>query len=122
MAARYYEIKGLAEYTAKRITEDKEEWKDFLRTASRLYRYPFREQMLIYAQRPNATAFASFDTWSQKMNCRINKGAEGIALIDEDSAYNRLKYVFDIKDITPSSVASILPRQWKLEKKIIRWS
>ncbi|MCR4908857.1 MAG: DEAD/DEAH box helicase family protein, partial [Lachnospiraceae bacterium] len=117
MAARYHEIKGLAEFTAKRITEDKEEWKDFLRTAARLYRYPFRDLMLIFAQRPNATACASFDTWSRKMNCWINRGAEGIALIDEDSSYNRLKYVFDVKDVTPSRVVGMIPKQWELKER-----
>ena len=63
MARRYYEIKGLAEYTAKTIVSDEEQWKKFLHTAGHMYKYPFREQMLIYAQRPDATACASLELW-----------------------------------------------------------
>ena len=69
----------------------------YLTTAARLYKYPFREQLLIYAQRPDATACASIELWNERMHCWVNKGAKGIALLDEDDAHGkRLKYVFDV--------------------------
>lgn len=117
MAERYHDIKALADYTAKRITENEREWKAFLRTAANIYRYPFNEQMLIYAQRPDATACASFEAWNEKMNCWINRGAKGIALIDEDAPYNRLKYVFDVRDVNPTRFIGRLPKLWKMDKK-----
>ena len=93
MARRYHEIKGLAEYTAKNIVSDEQEWKKFLESAGRMYKYPFKEQMLIYAQRPDATACASLELWNEKMNCWVNKGAQGIALIDEEGVHRSgLKY------------------------------
>ena len=100
MARRYHEIKGLAEFTAKTIVSDEEQWKKFLHTAGHMYKYPFKEQMLIYAQRPDATACASLELWNEKMNCWVNKGAQGIALIDEEGVHRSgLKYVFDVKDV-----------------------
>ena len=69
MASKYELITGLAEVTAKRIASDREEWTKYLKTATRLYHYPFREQMIIYAQRPDATAVASMETWNNPMNC-----------------------------------------------------
>ena len=100
MARRYHEIKGLAEFTAKMIVSSEEDWKKFLHTAGHMYKYPFKEQMLIYAQRPDATACASLELWNEKMNCWVNKGAQGIALIDEEGVHRSgLKYVFDVKDV-----------------------
>ena len=81
MARRYNEIKGLAEFTARMIVSSKEDWKKFLHTARHMYKYPFKEQMLIYAQRPDATACASLELWNEKMNCWVNKGAQGIATL-----------------------------------------
>ena len=103
MARQYHEIKVLAEYTAKTIVSDEQEWKKFLHTAGHMYKYPFREQMLIYAQRPDATACASLELWNEKMNCWVKKGAQGIALIDEEGIHRSgLKYVFDVKDVVTS--------------------
>ena len=87
MARKYHEIKGLAEFTAKRIVDSDREWMKFLDSAAQMYKYPFKEQMLIYAQRPDATACASLELWNEKMNCWVNKGAKGIALIDEDGVH-----------------------------------
>lgn len=95
MAGKYHYISALAEMTAADIVKNENEWTRFLTTAARLYKYPFNEQMLIYAQRPDATACASLETWNEKMNCWVNRGAKGIALIDTDSERSRLKYVFD---------------------------
>ena len=94
MAGKYHYISALAEMTAADIVKNENEWIRFLTTAARLYKYPFNEQMLIYAQRPDATACASLETWNEKMNCWVNRGAKGIALIDTDSERPRLKYVF----------------------------
>jgi len=117
MAERYNDIKGLAEYTVKRVTENPVEWMAFLRTAANVYRYPFEEQLLIYAQRPDATACASFDDWNVKMHCWIKRGAKGIALIDTDSPYNKLKYIFDVADVSPSRFVGRLPKLWKMQQR-----
>ena len=118
MARRYHEIKGLAEYTAKVIVSDEQEWKKFLHTAGHMYKYPFREQMLIYAQRPDATACASLELWNEKMNCWVNKGAQGIALIDEEGVHRSgLKYVFDVKDVHEARFIGRKPRLWRMEEE-----
>ena len=118
MARRYHEIKGLAEYTAKTIVSDEEQWKKFLHTAGHMYKYPFREQMLIYAQRPDATACASLELWNEKMNCWVNKGAQGIALIDEEGVHRSgLKYVFDVKDVHEARFIGHKPRLWRMEEE-----
>jgi len=118
MARRYHEIKGLAEYTAKTIVSDEEQWKKFLHTAGHMYKYPFREQMLIYAQRPDATACASLELWNEKMNCWVNKGAQGIALIDEEGVHRSgLKYVFDVKDVHEARFIGHKPKLWKMEEE-----
>ena len=93
---KYEKISKLAENTIQRVTADSQSWTDFLRTASRLYKYPFEEQILIYAQRPDATACASLEVWNEKMNCWVNRGAKGIALIETTSKRSKLKYVFPI--------------------------
>jgi len=118
MARRYHEIKGLAEFTAKTIVSDEEQWKKFLHTAGHMYKYPFREQMLIYAQRPDATACASLELWNEKMNCWVNKGAQGIALIDEEGVHRSgLKYVFDVKDVHEARFIGHKPKLWKMEEE-----
>ena len=85
MAGKYHYISALAEMTAADIVKNENEWTRFLTTAARLYKYPFNEQMLIYAQRSDATACASLETWNEKMNCWVNRGAKGIALIDSEA-------------------------------------
>jgi hypothetical protein len=118
MARRYHEIKGLAEFNAKTIVSDEEQWKKFMHTAGHMYKYPFREQMLIYAQRPDATACASLELWNEKMNCWVNKGAQGIALIDEEGVHRSgLKYVFDVKDVHEARFIGHKPKLWKMEEE-----
>lgn len=91
---KYDFISALAKETAAEVVKNREEWMKYLTTAARLYKYPFREQLLIYAQRPDATACASIELWNERMHCWVNKGAKGIALLDEDDAHGkRLKYV-----------------------------
>ena len=115
---KFYEMKQLADDTFLRITSDVNEWKRFLKTAARISRYPFKEQLLIYAQNPDATACASFKLWNEKMHCYINKGAKGIALIDSDNEQEqRLKYVFDIADVHEAKNIGHKPVMWKVEDR-----
>ena len=96
---KYEKISVLAKETARSIGENKESWMNYLDVASRLYKYPFEDQILIYAQRPDATACAPLEMWNEKMFCWVNRGAKGIALIDQESDYPRLRYVFDVSDV-----------------------
>lgn len=99
MANKLYAMEQLTEEVAKDIATKPEEWMRFLDTASRLYKYTFDEQLLIFAQRPEATAVASMEVWNKRMYRWIRKGSKGIALIDYTSGpKNRLRYVFDISD------------------------
>ena len=88
----------LSGQTARQITASREQWTDFLRLSGRLYKYPFAEQLLIYAQRPEAKACAEYDFWNNRMQRYVRRGSKGIALIDESGSQPRLKYVFDISD------------------------
>ena len=99
MVTKYDLISGLAQATAQEVVKNEMEWAKYLETAARIYRYPFKDQLLIYAQRPDATACASLEFWNEKMNCWVNRGAKGIALIDTESERPRLKYVFDVSDV-----------------------
>ena len=98
MPSKTEEYLALAQRTANGLTRYWESWTDYLTTASRLYKYPFADQLMIYAQRPDATACADFDIWNNRMNRYVRRGAKGIALLDESSGYPRLHYVFDVSD------------------------
>jgi len=95
---KYEYYAALAERTARQLTENLENWTSFLDTAARMYKYPYHEQLMIYAQRPDATACADYDTWSKTMRRYIRRGTKGIALIDNDSDIPKLKYVYDLAD------------------------
>ena len=96
--ARVDDIRGLAEFHAESISSSPIDWMNYLDTAAKLYRYPFMDQLLIHAQRPHATACASLELWNEKMFRWVNRGAKGIALLDETTQKTRLRYVFDIQD------------------------
>jgi len=113
---KYKLISALAEETAKEVVRNEENWRRYLNTASRLYKYPFKEQLLIYAQRPETTACASIEIWNEKMHCWVNKGAKGIALIDEDS-FSGLKYVFDISDVHKARRIGQFPNLWEMREE-----
>lgn len=98
MPSKTEEYIALAQRTANGLTRYWESWTDYLTTASRLYKYPFADQLMIYAQRPDATACADFDIWNNRMNRYVRRGAKGIALLDESSGFPRLHYVFDVSD------------------------
>ena len=98
MSSKTEEYLALAQRTANGLTRYWESWTDYLTTASRLYKYPFADQLMIYAQRPDATACADFGIWNNRMNRYVRRGAKGIALLDESSGFPRLHYVFDVSD------------------------
>lgn len=115
---KYDFISALAQETAKEVVKNRDEWMKYLTTAARLYKYPFREQLLIYAQRPDATACASIEIWNERMHCWVNKGAKGIALIEEDDAHGkRLKYVFDVSDVHAARRIGRYPELWKVHEE-----
>ena len=99
--AKIHDILGLAEYEAKEISRSPQDWMKYLDTASKLYRYSFSDTLLIHAQRPDAVACAELELWNEKMNRWVNRGAKGIALIDDSGPRRRLRYVFDISDTHP---------------------
>ncbi len=113
MPGNYQEYKQLAQETMRRITGSYGDWTDYLNTASRLYKYPFNEQVMIYMQRPDATACAEYDVWNKRMGRYVKRGSKGIALIDTSSEYPRLKYVFDVSD-TGGNERSREVKLWQL--------
>ena len=113
---KYDMISGLAETTAKDVVRNEESWRSYLNTASGLYKYPFKDQLLIYAQKPDATACASIEIWNEKMHCWVNKGAKGIALIDDDTNTG-LKYVFDISDVHKARRIGRFPNLWEMQEE-----
>lgn len=114
---KYERISVLARETAKEICANREEWIRYLDVASRLYKYPFEDQILIYAQRPDATACASLEMWNEKMFCWVNRGAKGIALIDGESERPRLRYVFDVSDVHKAKRIGKEPFIWKMKEE-----
>ena len=110
----YYE--QLAEDTARRLTGNWERWAGFLATAGRLYKYPYPDQLMIYAQRPDAIACASYDVWNDRMNRYVRRGSKGIALLDDAGDRLRLRYVFDLAD-TGTRPNSRDPWLWTLEDR-----
>ena len=106
----------MAEKVAVQLTGSWQEWTGFLTTAARLYKYPFHEQMMIYAQRPDATACAEYDLWNEKMGRYVRRGSKGIALVDDSGDRPRLRYVFDISD-TGTRPNSRTPWLWQLEEQ-----
>jgi len=108
----------MADKVATQLVGSWQEWTAFLTTAARLYKYPFHEQMMIYAQRPDATACAEYDLWNEKMGRYVRRGSKGIALVDDSGDRPRLRYVFDISD-TGTREHSRTPWLWQLEERHI---
>ena len=113
------EYLALARRTANGLTRYWESWTDYLTTASRLYKYSFPDQLMIYAQRPDATACAEFDIWRNRMNRYVRRGSKGIALLDESSGFPRLHYVFDVSD-TGVRRNSRDPEVWQLGPDLVQ--
>ena len=112
MASVLQQYRQLADFTATQITGSYQSWTDFLTTAARLYKYPYHEQLMIYAQRPDATACADYELWNKRMGRYVRRGAKGIALIDHSGDVPKLKYVFDVAD-TRTTERSRSPYLWE---------
>ena len=106
----------MADQVARQLTGSWQEWAGFLTTAARLYKYPFHEQLMIYAQRPDATACAEYDLWNNRMGRYVRRGSKGIALVDDSGDRPRLRYVFDISD-TGTREHSRTPWLWTLNEE-----
>ena len=119
MPNKTQEYLNLAQQTAKELTRYWENWTDYLTTASRLYKYRYADQLMIYAQRPDATACASFDLWNNRMNRYVRHGSKGIALLDQSSSVPRLHYVFDVSD-TGVRRNSRDPEVWQLGPDLVQ--
>ena len=106
----------MAEKVAVQLTGSWQEWAGFLTNAARLYKYPFHEQLMIYAQRPDATACAEYDLWNNRMGRYVRRGSKGIALVDDSGDRPRLRYVFDISD-TGTREHSRTPWLWTMNEE-----
>ena len=98
MPSKYQEYRQMADTAERQLTSSYKSWTQFLRTAARLYKYPYNEQVMIHAQRPDATACAEYDFWNKKMGRFVRRGSTGIALIDTSGQKPQLRYVFDVSD------------------------
>src|SRR5699024_9812314 len=115
MATKIQTYAQLAEDTAKGLTRSLEDWTGFLNTVGRLYKYPYHEQLMIYAQRPDARACAEYDLWNNTMNRYVRRGSKGIALLDTTADIPRLRYVFDVSD-TGGRENSRYPYLWDMKE------
>ena len=100
--------------TIKSISSDQNSWKEYLDFSARLYKYPFKDQVLIYAQRPDATAVADIDIWNKSMHCWVRRGAKGIALLDDSGYKVQLRYVFDVSDVRAAPGEGRKPILWQM--------
>lgn len=115
MAEKYNTILQLAAETEKSVSADRDAWYRFMDFAGHFIKYPFQEQILIYAQRPGSRACASIKVWDS-MGCWLNRGSRGIALIDTAASRPKLKYVFDMADVTPEKNKNgRLPDLWSVK-------
>ena len=113
--SKLQDIRNLIQEHAVSVSSSPGDWMDYMDTASRLYRYSFSDQLLIHAQRPDATACASLELWNEKMLRWVNRGARGIALFDETWQNTKLRYVFDISD-THMVAGGRSPYLWQMQE------
>ena len=118
MASKLQEYRRMSEEAQRQLTGSLERWQSFLKTASRLYKYPYHEQVMIHAQRPDATACAEYDVWNNTMGRFVRRGSKGIALIDTRGDRDRLRYVFDVSD-TGERAHSRNVNLWELREEHI---
>jgi N12 class adenine-specific DNA methylase len=116
MSRRLIQVKEIYDSITSKIIKNREEWKNFLTYASRLYKYSFDNAVLIYAQRPDATMVAKMELWNRKIGRYVNKGTRSIAVFDTTKPELKLEYLFDIKDTNGAS--HTIPRVWKLNNTI----
>jgi len=117
MATKLQYYSAVADQTLSELTAGRGNWMGFLDTAARLYKYPFTDQMMIYAQRPNATACLELEQWNEHFNRWVRRGAKGIALIDDSGSYPRLRYVFDVSDTEPSLYRAKPVQMWEMAQE-----
>lgn len=126
MPSKYQEYRQMADTAERQLTSSYKSWTQFLRTAARLYKYPYNEQIMIHAQRPDATACAEYDFWNKKMGRFVRRGSTGIALIDTSGQKPQLRYVFDVADTgersTPGPCTSGSSAQSMRMPSLPRWS
>lgn len=115
MESKLQSIERLAAETAEQITRDYESWTSFLTFTTRFYKYSFPDQLLLYAQRPEATACAEYELWNRRMHRYVRRGSKGIALIDDTGGLHRLRYVYDISD-TEGTEHSLRPFLWTYQE------
>ena len=115
MASKLQIITEYAQKLTVGLAEQRGVWQNYLLTAARVYKYPFPEQLLIYGQRPDATACAPIELWNNRMGRWVNRGAKGIALIDDSGRRPTLKYVFDVSDTHPGNYRALTPRLWRMD-------
>lgn len=116
MASKLQAYEQMSASVTGRLTGSYKDWTDFLATSSRLYKYPFHEQVMIFAQRPDATACADYDLWNRQMRRYVRRGATGIALIDTSQGKPALRYVFDLSD-TGGKENSRRPYLWQYREE-----
>ena len=116
MPTKYETFAELAARTERMLTDSTENWKAFLTAAARLYKYPYHEQLMIYAQRPDATACADYETWNRRMGRYVRRGSTGIALLDDSGNYPKIRYVFDVSD-TGARANSRDVKLWTMEER-----
>lgn len=114
MAIKLQRISELMQQTVSKLTENQNNWTGFLKTSAQLYKYPFQEQVQVYVQRPDATACASIELWNKRIQRWVNRGAKGIALIDDSGTYPTLKHVFDVSDT--HSLYNIPFKLWEMNE------
>jgi N12 class adenine-specific DNA methylase len=117
MATKLQFYQAVAEQAITDVAAHSGNWRNFLDTAARMYKYPFHDQLMIYKQRPNATACAELELWNETFNRWVRRGSKGIALIDESGSYPRLKYVFDVSDTEPSLYRAKPVHLWEMRQE-----
>ena len=115
MASKLQMYADLADRQTRQVTQSMGDWTGFLNTAGRLYKYPFDEQLMIHAQRPDAVACAPLEMWNRPMNRWVKRGSKGIALIDNTGSRSKLKYVFDIADTQDGRYNTRRPFLWSVK-------
>ncbi len=118
MSTKLIEYKELSQRSTEQLWKNSEHWQSFLETSARLYKYSFKDQVMIHAQRPNAIACAEYDTWGRLeiTNRFVNRGSKGIALIDDSKDKSKLRYVFDFADTGARDERSREPFFWKINE------
>jgi hypothetical protein len=117
MATKLQFIKALADNTANDLSTLYGNWQRFLETSARLYKYSFPDQMLIYAQKPDAIAVAEIELWNDKFDRWVRRGTKGIALIDDTGHFPHLRYVFDVNDTEPSRFNARPVQLWEMRQE-----